>query len=57
MTEATRDMRNAMQNTNQVIAELEASIKSTTDDHLIIELLEAKRNALKLARTLNKIWK
>ena len=50
-------MRNAIQNTIEVIAELDLRINSTTDDYLIVELLEAKGKALKLVRTLNKLWK
>lgn len=48
-------MTNTMQNTINVIAELDAEIKSTKNSSRVIEICEAKSQALGLLRTLNEI--
>ncbi len=48
-------MTSTMQNTINVIDELDLEIKSTTNSSRVIEICEAKSQALGLLRTLNKI--
>ena len=50
-------MKNAIQNTIKVIEELDVQIKQNREGDDIIELLNARGEALKLIRTLNKLWK
>lgn len=51
-------MKNAIKNTIKTIEELDVQIEQNReDDDKLIELLKARGEALKLIRTLNKLWK